>query len=191
MDYSFDRFGNLYISSNGSTVQIEIDRNNHPIASHGEFPIIPSDALPPSVLKFQQKENPNSQMLDDNGLLMEQMEEDTYDILNSPEEESNDSGNSFDEFYGQLNQEFIFCSDEISFPINNRQHGQVCALYETYIYTDDSKLIFISKSSLDILPYRIKLNISTQSLTLHIIGTSEIEYKIVYNDDSKQIIIAQ
>jgi hypothetical protein len=84
--------------------------------------------------------------------------------------------------YGSSNIEFEFlsCGNHM-FNVDNRHDGDICALYDTYVY-DANILCFCSKSTNGYALYR--MNIRNNNLSFRSIGYTETVYKIIVRKDS-------
>lgn len=187
--YSFDKFGNLYLDFplNKQTFQIDLDKNGCPVGYIGEYTILDIEPKQNKLFTFDVvQEDLDIKMDKELNEELVDLEEDSY-IIKDLDDES-DSSYNYDEFLGIENKEFIFGSNNgLSFPVLYRDFGDVCALYDTYIYKD-SIIEFISKSSVNPSPYRIKIYLGSNCISVHTVGQNELKYKINYLNGDLQFI---
>ena len=202
IDVSFDFYGNLYFRLNNNTYQLNVDAKNTPYLDHDNYDILNNNInnnINNNQFKLQKFNNYNTPY----GTLSEKMqtminddshnfypEDNTYYML---DEETNqhlstlDNEDIIDEDmekqYGVFNKKFIFSHNSINdiIPINMRQNGDICALYDTYVY-NETNLCFKSNSNDEISYYRIRLY-NNGDLFFRPIGYSEKLYKLhIIND---------
>jgi hypothetical protein len=163
---SFDMYGNLYFND----LQISVNNKNHLVAEAGDYYVLEknidtnfkklhmfdkNNRLKKKVLKTINE--PHTEELDDDD------PENPYEI--EDEDHYVDSGDDEPELvvdeeksrqYGDDNKPFTFSTSVgIENLVNDRNNGDICALYDTYIYRDNN-LSVKSTSSDNSSIYRIK-----------------------------------
>ncbi len=192
-----DSNGNLYLSKEGNTdkiFQINVDNKNGIYCDLGNYDVIAGGKQMINQLVFyEDKENlngnndDNNDNNDDNDEKPENYfpEDNNYeeiydDVIDSDEKDGDDDDGKF----------LFFASDEkIDMQINNRNNGDILALYETLIY-DNYKLIFKTTQTKMPIIYRLFLY-KTGTCEFRPIGYKSTKYKIIIdkNDDiSLQLI---
>lgn len=191
---SFDPYGGLYFSNDSHTYQVNIDGRNNLLLEVGDYPVI-TDYVKP-IYKIQnldekslkqklKEEEEEREKYNDNS--DEQEEEDYYPedndyvVIDEPihkEEELELEVEELDHDYGEHNLKFTFWSpgtDQIK--VCYRKHGDIMALYDTYIYDQNNQLIFKSNSSDDSSIYRIRIYPNGE-IHFRPIGHSEKKYHL-------------
>ena len=175
---SFDPYGSLYFSNATHTYQISVDGRNNLILDKEDYTIF--NEYSQTIYKIQnldekslkerlkqkeednELENNNEYNSDEDGIEHDYYPEDNdYIPIDEP---LHDSDNEVDTIvpeydYGEQNVKFVFWSSEFTdqIKIYYRKNGDITALYDTYIYNVDNKLIFKSNSSDDSAIYRIRI----------------------------------
>ena len=214
---SFDKYGNLYLSSDNVDYQLGVDSHNKPILEEGLFEIIkkedfdfvdlihkpPRPQLQVNIEKALIEEygrDPDDEGIDEEIFEEEEeyyvdpyfdenkMENDFYDIY---ENNSEDDADIIDEDNGKMfgydNVPYKFYKEEgFSIDVYDRCNGDVCPLYDTYIY-DNNKLSFISYSANNSSIYRLKLY-SDGVIGFRLIGEEEKNYVIGVQDGNPIIL---
>jgi hypothetical protein len=189
-DISFDMYGNLYLTIQDKSYQINVDGKNKPYAEPGEYKILEN-----------KKVRLNKIRLNDRGITLSNKAqhniEKNNDVVNEdreefifPEEQGYTVDNNSDSYgddlidednimkYGEMNKHFDFShiNDSNNIPINNREDGDISALYDTYLY-DKSRLCFKSSSKDNQSIYRIRLH-NDGTFVFRPIGQREVVYKL-------------
>lgn len=152
-----DTHGNLYFEINNNDkltsncqsfiYQLNIDRNNEPYLEIGDYNIINNQEQNPNfhvgtIIKSEKFVN-DKYFPEDNG----------HTLVNTTQNIDSDE---------ELNEDsiFTFYQKENNITINDRNFGDINALYDIFIYNDscsESQLIFQSKLQNEICPYRVIL----------------------------------
>ena len=210
---SFDFYGNLYFTSTGDkSYQVNIDGKNNLFLEEGIYKILSNeeinrkglvvtkgmDSLSNKILtenencdnedneynpysdEDNEKEENDYYPEEDDYYLSDESDSETYDLIYEDIEKK----------FGNHNKRFNFFSirknlddDEL---INSREHGDVCALYDTYIY-DHNMLCFKSSAQNNDSCYRIKLY-SNGNIIFRPIGYSEQNYKLILDNDDNIVL---
>lgn len=184
MNISFDYYGNLYLDN----YQVNVDgKNNLILEKAGD--IIDDDYLQPvKTGSFAIKEKNILQETIDKEIEDEEneVEHDFYDEEAVYEVTELDSeGPIYEDIekkHGEHNKPFIFdkLHDNMTFSIDNRLYGDVCALYDTFIY-QDGIMIFIARSKTNTSIYRLSINLDDGTITMKMIDYANKVY--TFKDD--------
>ena len=196
INVSFDFYGNLYFTLNNNTYQLNVDAKNTPYLDQDNYDIIDE-----STCKLHKFNNYESQY----GTLSEKMqtiinddtqnyypEDNSYYMLDNHSNKNSDE-DIIDEYiidediekqYGTFNKKFVFSHNNSIIPINMRNNGDICALYDTYIYNDANCLCFKSNSNDEISYYRIRLY-NNGDIYFRPIGYSEKLYKLIITNSNE------
>ena len=198
---TFDVYGNLYFSNNSLTYQVNINNKNQLTLDEGNYPIIDNfnniykiKHLDENSLKNRVKqEKEKEKEKEDNGIIdsdEEDEEEENVDYypedadhlqIDDPELNQDYIDEDLINQYGEHNLQFTFWEPDIttidSIKIHYRQDCDVMALYDTYIYDINNKLIFKSNSPDNSSIYRLKIY-PTGELYFRPIGYSEVKYSL-------------
>jgi len=202
----FDYYGNLYLDGskyndssyfkNTNSVQymiyqINIDEKNELVAEMGDYKIIDEEFIlkKNNIKKFVKNENNLEKKIkmQENEYFNEDLE---YYVIEDDTKENDEYllDDDSKKNYGIDNVPFIFsesnttCLDKMNIKINHRKNGDICALYDTYIYNDNN-LILKSNSYNETSIYRIF--IENELLKLKLIGESEKKYIITIDEEKK------
>ncbi len=149
---SFDLYGSMYLNLNNCAYQLCVDNKNKPYFDLGDYKILDgktvlfgsildmstfSDNLPDSNYEDSDDENSDYEYNDDPdpfGTVNEKYFPEEKDYLFSVPAKNH------------MKKKFYFCklSDNINIQVNNRNNGDINALYDTFIY-QDNKCKFRSK----------------------------------------------
>lgn len=158
---TFDLYGNLYFEFKGLMYQVNIDGKNYPVLEPGDYSVIPdSDGMSHHSIKMD---------------MQNESDEDLYNVIINEDLEKE---------YGVHNKQFSFSSSAV--PVYNRKNGDVSALYNTLIYSDE-KLHFKSES-IDTSTYfsiKLYLNGDVRCSTAYV--TDRVG-KLVIQDDVLMIV---
>ncbi|ARF09648.1 hypothetical protein Indivirus_2_27 [Indivirus ILV1] len=190
-DYNitFDLYGSLYFSNNTHTYQVNVDGKNNVNLESGDYPIIVESKniyklkyLDENSLKNKIRNDDNDEDDDNNdGDLLQQYYPEDIDHMNNddPIIEQQYINEDMINLYGEHNLLFNFWepegSDTNQIKIHNRKDCDIMALYDTYIYDSNNRLIFKSHSPDDSSIYRIRIY-PTGELYFRPIGYSERKY---------------
>lgn len=192
VNISFDFYGNLYFELNDKSYQVNIDGQNRPVLDCGDYTII-NTSNNITINKFNSIEASNilrekaKKTLEEDGESYDAYTE-NYDYainknLNNSDNEIIDE--DIENQYGNHNKPFNFTNNNSIIPINMREFGDICALYNSYIY-NGTDVCFISTSSNETSYYVIKVY-TNGNIQFRPIGYSEKLYKLVLIDDNLTI----
>lgn len=207
---SFDEYGNLYFEIYGDLsskcYQLNIN-NNDPFFEQGTYQIInPYDkkkfnlftvldketSLKAKVKKRKQlekEENEESfsdEEYDLDGDKRQDYFEEENDICidDEGENDNNDIDEDNQKMYGLYNKKFNFSTySTLNEPIkvNNRQNGDIMALYDTYIY--ENCMVFRSKSSDNSSIYIVNVYLKENIILIRPVGSPEKKFKLLINEE--------
>lgn len=172
--------------------QISVDNKNNPIADQGDYSII-SDIEPKfgqlhiyndgfslrkkTLNTLDEEEKENNDCENDNKYYKEEQE--YFENNDSYDNEDYIVNEDIYKQYGSDNKPFIFSSldSTTKITIQDRINGDICSLYDTYIYKDNN-LCFKSGSFDNSSLYRIKLHTDGKLYFRQIIE-QDTEYKTI------------
>jgi hypothetical protein len=168
---SMDEYGNVYFEFNSMISQLNVDRDNNPYADPGNYDIITMNAkINKQKLTDDIQEEPtdNDKYVDDDYII--ELDSDGNEILY----EDND------------NPKFIFHYSNNEIEINERENGDVSALYDTDIYDLNNILILraTSEDNSSIYKLRILLN---GLIYFKCMTCAEFKYKLEINENVLEI----
>ncbi|AYV78239.1 MAG: hypothetical protein Edafosvirus7_31 [Edafosvirus sp.] len=205
---SFDKNGNVYIDVNNSTYQINVDRNHKPYCDKGNYEIKKLETQPkigklvPTNSKYSLK-----------GKTIQKIEKDKQELLDDEldnENENNQENHERIYFHEdsqyfedieldpnedddeEMNEYFSFSSNNMEIPINERENGDILALYDTLIFNDEriclkTKLLLGSD---DIVPlYRLQMYASGKCF-FRPIGDKDTQYYLKINQNDELLFMA-
>lgn len=212
VEISFDYYGNIYFELYGETYQLDIDKNNDPILDIGDYEIY-RDGSSINILTFDQladmrqskmndkyneadeeddEEDESQKKYDDEDFLENENDykyNDEFDDESDNEYEDNNyyTFEDIENKYGTGNKRFRFSSNFTeNIGISLRKNGEICALYNSYIYKNE-ELCFRSESSDDYAScYCLKISYNG-SIKFGSLGQEEHQYQLVFRD-SKLLI---
>ncbi len=202
-DIYFDRYGSLYFRVNDKLYQVNIDGRNNPYADRGDYSIIGNivnDKIkygkfkvePVNLLQKKVDRELNSDEESD------EEDEDEQDQLIIEEEvnEESDERIIYEELetkYGVHNKPFGFSyvdpSYEERIPVNNRNNGDVDALYDTCIYNNHSPC-FQSYSLEEESIYKFRI-FDNGEIYFKPMGYKEKKYELTYNSENSELVFIQ
>lgn len=203
---SFDIYGNMYIADN---YQMSINETNTLYLEYGNYNKIndgqSNSKYYCSISQLQEhstllkksikdKLNENDENSDDTNPAHDEDSVDYYPENVDMSENSGDSYGDIDEDnqkqYGEQNLRFKFWFDssQTNNLVNERNSGDIMALYDVYMY-DNNNLIFKSASQDNSSIYVIKININGD-IYFRPIGHNEKKYRIKMSADHTFNIIA-
>lgn len=199
---SFDLYGNLYFFNDKNTYQVNIDGRNNVVLDRGDYPVIDGSAnvykikhLDENSLKNKiRTENQDNEEHSDGD---EEDEIERNDYTYYPEDSDHlhiDDPNMYQQEYinediinqyGEHNLPFVFWEpdglDLTQIKITNRQDCDIMALYDTYIYDVNNRLMFKSHSPDNSSIYVIRIY-PTGELYFRPIGNTEKKYILNTNE---------
>lgn len=203
----FDYYGNLYIEMPDKKLyQVNIDRYNEPVLDHGVYDVINVENNPSDdknllgnfdlVNNKINLRNSIKKAQDDNNDIDDTEHE--KDINHYPEEDeyyANDINTDSDDIkcidednekqFGVLNKQFIFSNcNSYHIDIDMRTNGDICALYDTYIYDSNNNLCFKSNSDSNTSYYRLKI-FDDGKIFFRPIGYTEKSYILTMNEKNE------
>ena len=118
------------------------------------------------------------------------LEEGDYHIVDEVSDNYEDNYEDMESQYGGRNLKFDFSSELSDISVDMRNHGDVCALYDTYICNGDrAEDLLISSKSKDNSYYQIILNTIKNTLKFIVIGDDVAkDYKIICENDKITLV---
>ncbi len=174
----FDEYGNLYLDgtkyindeyfTNPSSLlfQINIDKDNKPFGDGGEYNII-SDVI--SVNKLPLDENKD---YDQGKEQDDRIDQDKWEFIIELDSDGN-------EIIYEDNPKFIYYGN-FEIPINDRENGDIAALYDTELYNINNTCIMTATSGDNSSIYKIKIS-QHGYIYFSCIGNNEIKYNLSIN----------
>jgi len=172
---SFDVNGNVYFDINNNIYQVSVDNKHKPYCDKANYEIKPLNNKPkmgkliPSNSKYSLK-----------GKTIQKIEKDKQELLDEELDDEKENQDNHDRIYfhedsqyyedidldaeaedeDEPTEYFSFTSHKMDIPINERENGEILALYDTLIF-DDDHVCFKTKLLLgsdDIVPlYRLQI----------------------------------
>lgn len=197
---SFDLYGTLYLSNDKNTYQVNIDGKNNVTLDKGDYPVIDGSTniykiahLDENSLKtkIRNVNQNNEEHIDEEDEI--ERNDYTYYPEDSDHLHIDDPDLIQQEYinediinqYGEHNIPFVFWepdgSEFTQIKITNRQDCDIMALYDTYIYDVNNRLIFKSHSSDDSSIYIIRIY-PIGELYFRPIGNTERKYILNTNE---------
>jgi hypothetical protein len=198
-DISFDFYGNLYFSYNNITYQVNVNGKNILYLEPGEYKIIEHEEIINKTEIKPVKNINGSNSLRELALKENCIRDELYPEDDEYIDEENlcNSDEIIDEDietkYGAHNKRFKFFNttpdssensseNNLMDIVHLREDGEVCALYDTYIYNNEM-LYFKTNSSDDLSYYRIRVYLNGD-IYFRPIGYSDKLYILTVNDNN-------
>jgi hypothetical protein len=188
----FDPYGNIYFDGsenlhdpyfakyacspyNSLLFQLNIDRDNKPYMDNSNYEIINDNV---EVTKLKLVEGENNDVYENNEIYDEQ---DEYII------ELDEYGNEI--LCGDDNQPFVFYFNDNNIQINERENGDVCALYDTEVYGINNMPLIQSASGDNGSIYKLKIYLNN-TIYFSCVGNTEDKYKLIINENGELLFVS-
>jgi hypothetical protein len=193
-----------YFSNNDNkTYQININGKNQPIAEQGLYAIIDNTnkRKKGSIKTLDEQTSLRSQVRkkkEQEEELDKEEENNDYEVTNDDDKdidvelegnrkkyyyEDNDiieyDIEKLNDFDDSEDEEFTFLSanNDIYIDVNEREYGDISALYDTYIY-NNNEIVYKTKAPNNEILYRIKIILNNSTMSLRSICDNDIFYKL-------------
>ncbi len=176
----FDEYGNLYldgskhindfINTSSLLFQINIDKDNKPYGDLGDYKII-SDTISINKLSLDQNQN-----YDQGNEQNDEIDQDNWEFIVELDSDGNEiacEDNSKFTFYGNFD-----------IPINDRENGDISALYDTELYNTNKTCIMTSTSSDNSSIYKLKIS-QNSDIYFSCVGNNETKYMLSINKNGE------
>ena len=170
---SMDPYGNVYFEFNSIISQLNVDRDNNPYTDPGNYSIITMNT------------KINKQKIGDDVQYADDIDNDKY-VDDDYVIELDSDGNEILCDDDNDNPQFIFHYSDDSIEINERENGDIAALYDTDIYDLNNYLILRATSGDNRSIYKLRVHIDG-SIYFKCITCAETKYKLEINENVLEI----